>query len=102
MKFQARSAHDPFAHLRHVGGADRLGDLVTRGRREISSSSRGSPKGVTVMRIVAPEEHFTVPALVERIDPKAMIRRGFRSRGPLTTDPNALELLRQWPNITRD
>jgi uncharacterized protein len=43
------------------------------------------------MRIVALEEHFTVPALVQRIDQDAIIRRGFRSR-PIT-DPNPLELL---------
>jgi hypothetical protein len=29
------------------------------------------------MRIVALEEHFTVPALVRRIDPDAIARRGF-------------------------
>ena len=32
------------------------------------------------MRVVALEEHFTVPALVRRIDPGAISRRGFRPR----------------------
>ena len=32
------------------------------------------------MRVVAFEEHFVVPALVSRIDPAAISRRGFRSR----------------------
>ena len=45
------------------------------------------------MRVVALEEHFTVPALVQRIDQNAIIRRGFRSRNPPTTGPNPLELL---------
>ena len=35
------------------------------------------------MRVVALEEHFTVPALVKRIDPAAIARRGFR-RGDAT------------------
>src|SRR5215467_2260102 len=29
------------------------------------------------MRIVALEEHYTVPAIVSRIDPAAILRRGF-------------------------
>ena len=32
------------------------------------------------MRVVALEEHFTVPALVGRIDRDAISRRGFRPR----------------------
>jgi hypothetical protein len=32
------------------------------------------------MRVVALEEHFSVPALVRRIDPAAVSRRGFRPR----------------------
>src|SRR5712672_1626254 len=47
----------------------------------------------TVMRVVALEEHFTVPALVQRFDQNAISRRGFRSRNPPTTDLNTLELL---------
>ncbi len=45
------------------------------------------------MRVVALEEHFTVPALVQRFDQNAISRRGFRSRNPPTTDLNTLELL---------
>jgi uncharacterized protein len=45
------------------------------------------------MRVVALEEHFTVPALVQRIDPKAISLRGFRSRRLPTTGPNPIELL---------
>jgi len=45
------------------------------------------------MRIVAIEEHFSVPALVKRIDPAAMSRRGFRPRKPPKSGPNPLELL---------
>lgn len=45
------------------------------------------------MRVVALEEHFTVPALVRRIDPGAISRRGFRPRKPPTDRPNPLELL---------
>src|SRR5882724_7616898 len=45
------------------------------------------------MRVVALEEHFTVPDLVQRIDPNAISRRGFRSRKPPAGGPNAIELL---------
>jgi hypothetical protein len=45
------------------------------------------------MRIVALEEHFTVPALVDRIDRGAISRRGFRPRKPPTNGPNPLQLL---------
>ena len=45
------------------------------------------------MRVVALEEHFTVPDLVQRIDPNAISRRGFRSRKPPAGSPNAVELL---------
>lgn len=44
------------------------------------------------MRVVALEEHFTVPALVRRIDPAAIARRGFRARRNPTTGPGPLEL----------
>src|SRR6266852_6122650 len=47
------------------------------------------------MRVVALEEHFTVPDLVQRIDPNAISRRGFRSRKPPAGGPNALELLHE-------
>jgi hypothetical protein len=45
------------------------------------------------MRVVAIEEHFTVPALVKRIDPDAISRRGFRSRRLPTKGPHPIELL---------
>ncbi len=45
------------------------------------------------MRVVALEEHFSVPALVKRIDPAAISARGYKSRRPPTDRPNPLELL---------
>ena len=45
------------------------------------------------MRVVALEEHFTVPTLVERIDPEAVHRRGFRPRTSRPTGPSLGELL---------
>jgi hypothetical protein len=45
------------------------------------------------MRVVALEEHFSVPALVRRIDPDAIQRRGFRARRLPTDRPNPLEFL---------
>ncbi len=44
------------------------------------------------MRVVALEEHFTVPHLVRRIDPEAIRRRGFRPRSAPKQGPNPLEL----------
>jgi uncharacterized protein len=44
------------------------------------------------MRVVALEEHFTVPALVKRIDPAAIGRRGFKPRKLLPGRPNPAEL----------
>src|ERR1700744_2732964 len=44
------------------------------------------------MRVVALEEHFTVPALVGRIDRDASSRRGFRPRKPPKPGPNPMEL----------
>lgn len=44
------------------------------------------------MRIVALEEHFTVPHLVRRIDPDATRRRGFRPRSAPKHGPNPLDL----------
>jgi uncharacterized protein len=45
------------------------------------------------MRTVAIEEHFTVPALVRRIDPGAIKSRGFRPRTPPPDAPSPMELL---------
>lgn len=44
------------------------------------------------MRVVALEEHFTVPALVQRIDKGAIARRGFKPRRPPPGRPNPMEL----------
>ena len=44
------------------------------------------------MRIVALEEHFTVPALVGRIERDAISARGFRPRNAPKTGPNPVEL----------
>ncbi len=44
------------------------------------------------MRVVALEEHFTVPALVGRIDRDTIRRRGFQPRKPPKSGPNPLEL----------
>jgi hypothetical protein len=41
------------------------------------------------VRVVALEEHFTVPALANRIDPGAIARRGFRPRTARPPEPNA-------------
>ncbi len=45
------------------------------------------------MRVVALEEHFSVPALVRRIDADAISRRGFRPRKAPAHGSNPLELL---------
>jgi hypothetical protein len=45
------------------------------------------------MRTVALEEHFSVPALAKRIDPKAISARGFRPRNITPGAVNPMELL---------
>jgi predicted TIM-barrel fold metal-dependent hydrolase len=45
------------------------------------------------MRTVALEEHFTVPALAKRIDPKIVSARGFRPRNIKPGSVNPMELL---------
>lgn len=45
------------------------------------------------MRVVTLEEHFTVPALVGRIDRDAIKRRGFRPRTLPKTGPNPFDLM---------
>jgi predicted TIM-barrel fold metal-dependent hydrolase len=45
------------------------------------------------MRVVALEEHFSVPALARRIDPAVIARRGYRARTLRTGVANPLELL---------
>jgi hypothetical protein len=74
-------------------------------RRWPSASANASPERLwkrdvvgkqaekSPMRVVALEEHFTVPALVRRIDPDAISRRGFRPRKAPANGPNPLELL---------
>ena len=44
------------------------------------------------MRVVALEEHFTVPALTKRIDPAVIARRVFRQRRNPTSGPAPMEL----------
>jgi predicted TIM-barrel fold metal-dependent hydrolase len=48
------------------------------------------------MRTVAIEEHFSVPALVRRIDPAVVARRGFR---PRKLPPNGVNPLEALPEI---
>ena len=45
------------------------------------------------MRVVALEEHFMVPALVRRIDPDIISRRGYRPRKAPVNRANPLDLL---------
>ena len=45
------------------------------------------------MRTVTLEEHFTVPSVVQRIDPKIRNRHGFSMRKPPPGRPNPMELL---------
>lgn len=46
------------------------------------------------MRVIALEEHFSVPDLVARIDPEAIRRRGYGRRSPPAEgQPNPIELL---------
>ncbi len=45
------------------------------------------------MRIVALEEHFSVPAVASRIPKDVMHRRGFRPRNLTPGAPNPMELL---------
>jgi len=57
------------------------------------ATTQRSQQRRTTMRTVAIEEHFTIPALVRRIDPGAIRRRGFRQRTTPPSGPNPLELL---------
>ena len=45
------------------------------------------------MRVVALEEHFSVPALVQRIDKGAITRRGFKPRKQVAGRPDPMALL---------
>jgi hypothetical protein len=45
------------------------------------------------MRVVALEEHFSVPSLARRIDPGVISRRGYQPRKAPPQGPNPLELL---------
>jgi len=44
------------------------------------------------MRVIALEEHFTVPAIAARIDKDAIARRGYRPRRSVPGKPSPLEL----------
>src|SRR5260221_11280930 len=45
------------------------------------------------MRVIALEEHFSIPALVKRIDPAVVSRRGFKPRKQVPGKPGLNELL---------
>jgi len=45
------------------------------------------------MRIVAIEEHFSVPAVIKRIDPAVIAARGYRPRTPRSQGPDPIALL---------
>ncbi len=45
------------------------------------------------MRVVALEEHFSVPAVARRIDPAAVSRRGYRPRKAPPNAPNPFDLM---------
>lgn len=51
------------------------------------------------MRVVALEEHFTVPDLVKRIDPEAIKRRGYAPRTPPKSGRSPQELLAEIGDI---
>jgi predicted TIM-barrel fold metal-dependent hydrolase len=51
------------------------------------------------MRVVALEEHFSVPALVKRIDPAVIARRGFKARTPPAGRPSPMSLLPEFGEI---
>src|SRR5208337_586533 len=66
-------------HPSRVGGVPKRrprGWWQSRARRR-GATLAPCRKGRDHMRIVALEEHFTVPELVGRIDPEAIRRRGF-------------------------
>ncbi len=45
------------------------------------------------MRVVALEEHFSIPALVKKIDPAVIAKRGFKGRKQAPGKPSLNELL---------
>ena len=47
------------------------------------------------MRVIALEEHFTVPELVKRIDPAVIKARGFIPRKMPKDRPNPMELAKE-------
>src|ERR1700722_7791663 len=51
----------------------------------------------SAMRIVALEEHFSVPAVASRIPKDVTHRRGFRPRNLTPGAPNPAELLPEFP-----
>ena len=70
-----------------------ISGMKDRQRSKIEQLRRALAADGILMRVVALEEHFTVPALVRRIDPGAISRRGFRPRKTPANGPNPLELL---------
>src|SRR6478672_2154224 len=65
--------------------------LIGKVRAEAGCGRQASGEIANACRGI--EEHFTVPALVRRIDPGAISRRGFRPRKAPANGPNPLELL---------
>jgi predicted TIM-barrel fold metal-dependent hydrolase len=63
--------------------------MFTAGSRPMLVNSTGG----LMMRVVALEEHFTVPALVRRISAESISRRGFSPRRVASGRANPLELL---------
>jgi predicted TIM-barrel fold metal-dependent hydrolase len=51
------------------------------------------------MRVVALEEHFSIPALVKKIDPAVVSRRGFKARKQAPGKPGLNELLAEIGDI---
>ncbi len=51
------------------------------------------------MRVVALEEHFSIPALVKRIDPAVIARRGFKGRKQAPGKPSVNDLLAEIGDI---
>ena len=45
------------------------------------------------MRVVALEEHFSIPALVKKIDPAVIAKRGFKGRKQAPGKPSLNDLL---------
>ena len=68
-------------HDEDAGGAGGLEGLLGWERaRELDVGVELDGEDLVQLRVVALEEHFSVPALVKRIDPGAISRRGYKPR----------------------